>query len=1181
MVFTLTTWAQQWINLGGSTPNGPKVSLISSNEKQVVVNFTLSGFNMTKVITQHGVQQIISVPKMAAMLEAGAPDLPQFPIPVIIGDLSEMSVKITSNEYTDYEGIEVAPSKGNFSRQIDPESVPYTYGEMYSQNAFYPAQQAYLEAPYILRDFRGQNIMVRPFTYNPVTKTLRIYHNITIEMYKVSDNGVNPKTTRKSGAIKIDPQFKADYNRRFINYGQSAAKYTFVEDQGEMIVICPEQYMEAMQPLVDWKNQSGRPTTLVSLTEAGGNSDTQIKNYIQSIYNDHHRNLAFVLLVGDYADLTPHSMSGGRSDNWFVMLDGSDYYTEAFIGRFSVNNVNDVTHQVNKVLYYERDMTSNVTYVDKGLGIGCIGAGSGHFGEDDYQHIDYIRDSLLHYTYSTVTELHGGGGGASTSSISAAINSGVSIINYCNHGSETSWGVANYSTSNVNALTNDNKWPYIISVACLNGQFNYSSGDCFAEAWMKATNNSTGVPTGAIGGMFSWISQPWIPPMYGQDEMIDILCEWRSTDLYNHTMGGTSLNGSMYILDAVPSDNGETHNTWLLFGDPSLLLRTDNPTDINLTCNPSQLLVGMTTLTVNAMDVDYGIATLSMNGEVLASAQIANGSATLNFDAVSTVGDATLTVIAFNKVTEIQTIEVIPAEGAFLTVSGCTPNSSVVGTPTQMSMNIQNLGEDPTLASGTATISCQDENLYIITGSTNFDIVPGGETIELEDAFTFAIAEDVANGTHFQIDITMTSGEETWTGKTFVTAAAPDCTISSITNTDLDPGMEDGVVTFVITNEGDADAYDALLQLTSSSTDLVLNTSVFSFDTIAAGETIAVEFQIAVDSTVEIGSTYELDYVFVTGQNTINGAHFVTVGKIIEDFETGDFSSFEWEFANNANWTIVDNGANNGTYCAKSGTISDRQSTSLVLTIEVLAAGDLSFYKKVSSENNYDFLRFYIDNVEKGSWSGNVNWSQESYPVTAGTHTFKWTYEKDAYVSNGSDCAWIDDIQFPPTHVVTALDAVENLQALVDMNVVTLTWNSVNDATSYVILRNGEEIAIVLENSFTESVDDGEYTYTVIAADEEGHFSAPAFVNVMISTDAVSENESVFTLYPNPARSILYINGGQSEFDYAIYNGIGQQVANGKGNGNCSINISNLTKGVYFIRITNGMQSNMQKVVVE
>ena len=364
------TFAQQWTGISKSSPTSPQVTLISSSEKQVVVDFSLGGFNLTEVSTPNGPQQIVSVPKMASMLEAGAPDLPQFPVPAIIGDRAEMEVSVLKSEFTDYQNIEIAPSKGNFSRQIDPESVPYTYGEMYSQNAFYPAAQAHLEMPYIIRDFRGQNIMVTPFSYNPMTKTLRVYHSLTLAMRKVSDNGVNQKVATKS-IHKVSPEMKATYERRFINYKENDAKYNFLEDRGEMLIICADQFMTGMEEFIAWKNQSGRPTTMVSVSEAGGNSDTQIKNYISSIYNDPERNLVFVLFVGDYDHITPHAVGSERSDTWFGQLEGNDHYEEVMIGRFSVQTAAHLANQVNKVLYYERDMPEGLTWVNKGLGYRC------------------------------------------------------------------------------------------------------------------------------------------------------------------------------------------------------------------------------------------------------------------------------------------------------------------------------------------------------------------------------------------------------------------------------------------------------------------------------------------------------------------------------------------------------------------------------------------------------------------------------------------------------------------------------------------------------------------------------------------------------------------------------------------------------------------------------------------
>ena len=681
MLFSFMGIAQEWHGITKDSPAAPVATLVSSSEKEVVVNFELGGFYTTNVKTPNGTQVTVSAGKMALELEAGAPQLPYEVIPVMIGDMAEMNVNVINSKYVDFENVEVAPSKGNFSRQINPEDVPYTYGAMYQQDAFWPAAQASLDAPYIIRDFRGQNILIRPFAYNPVTKTLRVYTSMTIAMTKVSNNGENQKAARKSNAVKTSPEFKASYSRRFINFENAAKAYPFVEDDGEMLVICADQFM-------------------AGVTEVGVNSDSGIKSYITNIYNDPNRNLAYVLFVGDYAHITPHLLGSERSDNWFGQIEGTDHYPEVFIGRFSVETDAHLANHVAKVLFYERDLQGDITWGDKGMGIGYYGAGSGHYGEDDYRHIDLIRDTLMHYTYSQVTEHHGGSGGdASQTTISATLNEGVGIVNYCNHGSEYSWGVANYSTTNVNALTNDYKLPIIWSVACLNGKFNYSP-ECFAEAWMRATNNTTGAPTGAIGGMFSWMSQPWQPPMYGQDEMVNILTEWSGGDMFNHTLAGASLNGNMSVIDK--SGDTECHDTWILFGDPSLMVRTANPTDMNVTLNPSVLMIGMSSLEISA-EAEYGIATLTNDEGVVASAKIIDGAATLEFPALNAVETLTLTVIGYNKVTEVIPVEVLPAEGAFVSVVSYTPANVPVVEEQHMSMSIKNVGVDPT--SGVTTVT--------------------------------------------------------------------------------------------------------------------------------------------------------------------------------------------------------------------------------------------------------------------------------------------------------------------------------------------------------------------------------------------------------------------------------------------------------------------------------------------
>ena len=1127
----------------GFAQKGPQTKLISSSEERIVVDVQINGYNTTRVQTPQGEQLIISAPGMYAMREAGAPDLPMFPIPAIIGDRAEMTVNVINAEYADYTNVNIAPSKGNFSRQINPDDVAYTYGTMYQQDAFYPATQAYLEAPYIYRDFRGQNIMVRPFAYNPVTKTLRVYDHLTIEMTKVSDNGLNQKASRKSNTMKVDPEFKASYNRHFINFGATEAKYTFIPDAGLMLVVAADQYADAMQPLVAWKNMSGRPCTLVTISEIGSNNDTQIKNYIQNLYEND--NLEFILLVGDLADVTSHSMSNGRSDNWYGMLEGTDNYCEAFVGRFSCNSVTDAETQVNKVLYYERDMPAGLTWLNKGMGVGANeGAGSGHRGgEADYVHVDYIRDTLLHYTYEAVSQQYSGvGGGTSASAISADVNAGVSIVKYCNHGSQTSWAVANYSNSNVNALTNDYMWPYVISVACNNGQFD---GTCFGEAWLRATNNATGAPTGALGGMFSWISQPWTPPMTGQDEMIAIFTEWRNLDQFHHTIGGMAENGNMKILDAHPSDNGSTHNTWINFADPSTMMRSDNPVEMEVTMNPAVLMIGMDACTVST-DAPFGIVTLSdMEGEVLASAYLTDGEAELQFPALSDVGTYTMVVMGYNKVTYIDSFEVLPAEGAFVSVVEFTPNLAPVNQEISMSMSFTNVGADPTLAPTHVSLTCADPLLQIVNGEADFDILGANETVVLEDAFSFILDETVADEDKFQIDVTMTCGEQTWTGKAKVTAAKA---VMSYEGTNW-PGTfapgEDLTLRSTFMNIGHYAASNAYALIHSDSEYVTMvNDSVYIGTLDPEGMTNC-HFVVHIDENCPATESLSIMVsIYADGIENIDN-ELVLRNSCNVVFNLTDTYGDGW---NGAKLNVA---FSDGTPTQQ---LTISTGTSATYTLEISSGVHVTLTWTTGSwDSECSFTVEYEDGTPITSANG----------LSAG-----WSYEFDC-LCGGSG-------------VVVTYDPIQNLAYEVADHLFTLTWDPVSEKgfEYYSVTRNGVEVAQLMEPVYTEELaDESIITFCVSAVFNDGASDAECITTEEDILDVEEVNGKV-SVYPNPVNSTLFINGN-TEYSFVLYNGMGQEMASGTGRGAQSINVSEMPKGIYFLRLTTGNQVNVQKVVVE
>ncbi|MEZ5198258.1 MAG: C25 family peptidase propeptide domain-containing protein [Bacteroidales bacterium] len=323
----ITCWsvADEWVSINTSAPAPAEISLISSNVTSTVVSIEVSGFYTKSVITPQGDAFIVRLDESSPILEAGSPDLPKLTTSLLIPDLANMEIEVLSKSYTDIEGYDIAPSKGNFTRDINPDEVPYVYGNVYQQDQFFPGEMCDLRTPHIVRDYRGQTVIFYPFQYNPVSKTLRVYHEMTIRIFEENKNGINP-LVRTQKLEKIDEQFSKIYSGHFLNYNN--ADYTPVEEQGSMLIISYGSFMTDMQPFVEWKNTIGIPTEMVNVSTVGSTSSA-IKSYIANYYNTH--NLTYVLLVGDAAQV-PSSYSSGDSDNDYSYIVGSDHYPDLFDG---------------------------------------------------------------------------------------------------------------------------------------------------------------------------------------------------------------------------------------------------------------------------------------------------------------------------------------------------------------------------------------------------------------------------------------------------------------------------------------------------------------------------------------------------------------------------------------------------------------------------------------------------------------------------------------------------------------------------------------------------------------------------------------------------------------------------------------------------------------------------------
>lgn len=1025
--------AQQPISSTG--PAKSATQLLSSGTKIIGIRFVPGNVTRRAVSTAAGEQWIIGVDDGSPILKAGAPDLPKLTSSIIIPDHANTSITVVSSSYIDYHNIEIAPSKGNLSRLIDPSKVAFAKGEEYRRNAFYPSSEAELGDPYVLRDYRGQSVIVHPVRYNPITKTLRVYSEIVVKVVVEDENAAGFR--RAKPVTSIDREFDGVYSRHFINYRDNA-RYTPLGEYGKMLVICPSQFRATIEPWVKWKKLKGIPVEVVDIATVG-NSESSIKSYVQNYYNTN--GLSFLVLIGDASHITPYAAPVGPSDNSYAYISGNDSYPEFLVGRFSGESVADISTIVDRTIRYEKSPSTSATWYRNAAGIASM-EGPGDDNQLDFEHMREIRSKLLTYNYTNVHELYEGSQGGTDAAghplaadVAAVVNSGVGMINYCGHGSQYDWVTSGFSTANIAALQNTSAWPFVVSVGCVNGDFVTTT--CFAEAWTRA-RNSSGQPTGAVAAFMSTINQTWNPPMDAQDEMNDILIESVSGNI-KRTVGGIAINGCLKMNDSYGTAGADMTDTWVMFGDPSVMIHT-NTASVMTPAHNGTTILGTTSFDVTC-NVEDAFVSLVQNGEIIGTGVVNGGIATINFPALSVPDTMFVTVSAYNHVPYLGHVLVIPPSGPYVVKSQHTiadaagNNNGIADYAETVSLNVslQNIG--PAMANNvTAVLSTTSPHITITDNTESFGSINAAATALQNGGYTFTTSSNVPDGHNamFSLAITDTDGH-TWSNNFAVTINAPAlATAQHILVSDplpggnnngvLDPG-ETAVITIETTNSGSSNSPAATGTLTTTvPSNVTITTGTYTIGSIAAGTSANPAFNVTVASSVPVGSAITLYYDVTAGGYDAQRTYSTVVSLASETFETNSFESYPWVQAGHNEWFTTGEAPYEGAYCSRSGDIENDQYSALMMTVNVSMNDSVKFYHKVSSEEDWDFLKFYIDGVETGKWSGATGWAKAAYALAPGSYELKWSYEKDGVISDNLDCAWIDGITFPAGSLVLAVE---------------------------------------------------------------------------------------------------------------------------------------------------------------
>ncbi|MCK4736013.1 MAG: hypothetical protein KAT65_26395, partial [Methanophagales archaeon] len=187
---------------------------------------------------------------------------------------------------------------------------------------------------------------------------------------------------------------------------------------------------------------------------------------------------------------------------------------------------------------------------------------------------------------------------------------------------------------------------------------------------------------------------------------------------------------------------------------------------------------------------------------------------------------------------------------------------------------------------------------------------------------------------------------------------------------------------------------------------------------------------------IDLGSWYNLEmHVLCIKTTTPTPPPSVSLGEAVDN------TDLSWTSGGDAHWFGQTSIYYYNRDAAESGDILDNQNTWLETTVS--GFGTLTFYWKVSSESDYDYLKFYIDGVEQDSISGSTLWEQKTYSLGLGSHTLKWSYIKDGSVSTGDDCGWLDKVEFIPGIIpsITLLFHIERPATSSEAAYTELVWD--------------------------------------------------------------------------------------------------------------------------------------------
>ena len=1180
-----------------------KAEITKSEFASLRAVFSYGSIESIEVSTERGTFSEIAIEGTYASGEIGNPELPASHqlLAVPFGATPHVNViNYTTTDYrlSDYGIGTILPHQPSVRKDQNPDEVEFVYNaEAYQTRSLASVPEASIEVQGTMRGIRIGSLVINPVSYNPASNTLRVFNNIEVE---ISFDGADRAETERMLLNTYSPYFDIVYKQMF-NYRQIMDVYTDHPDlmayPVHMIVITPENYISALQPWINWKIQKGFDVNVVTTAQAGGNYNA-IQSYVQNLYNtgvSQGATPTFLILVGDTGQI-PGKTSGTATQKVTDLYYGSvdnDYFPDMFYSRMSAENTNQVTAIVNKILQYEQYTMPDPSYLSNVTLIA---------GWDSYWNARIGRPTINYATTYYYNTAHGFNQvnaylqqGQYTGCYNT-LNTGVGFINYTAHGAETSWSDPYFSVSNVNALTNTNKYFLAMGNCCLTGNFGYSQ-PCFGEAMLRGENKAAYSYIGSCPVTY-WYEDYYFgvgaTNVFNQTPTLENTATgvydgiWMD-DTYN-TVSSMTFLGNIAVCYASTGGYQTSSNptyywqAYHVLGDGSIMPYRVNPTP-NTVSHASSIPSGSSNFAVNAQAGSY--VGISQNNVLKGAALVpASGSVNVPVSGITSGQQVKIVVTKPQRQPYIQDINVGGGGGSYtITVSANPSNGGTVtgggsynqGQSCTVSATANNGFTFTNWTENGSVVSTQANYTFTVTGNRNLVANFQGQ----QQSYTITVSANPTNGG------TVTGGGVYQQGQQCTVSATPATGYTFLRWTENGTQVSTNAnYTFTVTGNR-----NLVAQFQQQNYTISVSANPSNGGSVAGGGAYHYGDNCTVIATPANGYTF-LRWTENGNQVSTNATYTFTVTgnrTLVAQFQQQSYTI-----------TATANPTNGGTVTG-GGTFNYGQSCTLTAT----PATGYTFVRwtkngmQVSTNATYTFTvtesAAYVAQFSVQSFTVNVSANPTDGGTLTGGGTFN--YGQNCTVTATANTGynfvnWTEGGNVVSTNTHYTFPVTSNRTLVANFTLQTFQITATVDpaeggtATGSGTYNYGDEVTITVETNedwafqnWTENsaVVAEEKTFTIIATANHN------FVAHLMYTEGVDEQSGNKTLiYPNPVNDKLTIEAEQALGTVEIYNLMGALVYSQKDCANkVEINTSDLPTGIYFIRMTNDKTSEARRFVKE